>query len=83
MTPHLSLEPLEARETPAIVFVGGWGSSMYQSSSGVDGPRWKIDFSLHSKHQQVFEADGNTIYVSTTGGGAWKTTNGGQSWMGV
>lgn len=29
--PLLKLEPLEARDVPsAVVFVGGWGSSMYQ-----------------------------------------------------
>ncbi len=27
---RLQLEGLESREVPAIVFVGGWGSSMYQ-----------------------------------------------------
>ena len=27
---RLGLESLELREVPAIVFVGGWGSSMYQ-----------------------------------------------------
>jgi hypothetical protein len=29
----LGLETLEAREVPAIVFVGGWGSSSYQYAS--------------------------------------------------
>jgi hypothetical protein len=28
--PRLGLESLEAREVPAITFVGGWGTSMYQ-----------------------------------------------------
>ena len=28
--PRLGLEGLEAREVPAIVVVGGWGSSQYQ-----------------------------------------------------
>lgn len=28
--PRLGLESLEAREVPAIVFVGGWGASSYQ-----------------------------------------------------
>ncbi len=84
MTPYLSLESLETRETPAIVFVGGWGSSMYQysSGSGLDGPRWKIDFTLQDHSQTMFEQDGNTIYVGTANGGVWKTTNGGQTGMG-
>jgi hypothetical protein len=39
---RLGLESLELREVPAIVFVGGWGSSMYQyayegASSRADG----------------------------------------------
>lgn len=28
--PRLGLESLETREVPAVVFVGGWGASMYQ-----------------------------------------------------
>ncbi len=28
--PRLALEPLDAREVPAVVSVGGWGSSQYQ-----------------------------------------------------
>jgi hypothetical protein len=39
---RLGLESLELREVPAILFVGGWGSSMYQyayegASSRADG----------------------------------------------
>lgn len=28
--PRLALEPLDAREVPAVVVVSGWGSSQYQ-----------------------------------------------------
>lgn len=86
MTPHLSLESLETRETPAIVFVGGWGSSMYQSSSGATdaAARWKLDWddiSIDHRHA-TFEQDGNTIYVGASGG-VWKTKDGGQNWLEV
>lgn len=38
ITRRLGFESLEAREVPAIVFVGGWGASSYQyASDGASG----------------------------------------------
>jgi hypothetical protein len=66
--PRLGLESLEAREVPAIVFVGGWGASAYQyATAEPEPPARPLPVLMVLADQQYF-------YYSTTG-----DTSGGKS----